>query len=405
MYAESAASRDRGNCTVGGATALCHEADIRRDSDLSYIQYNRSLYLNDSYKKGRATINGGLRFDRQFDYARPSSVPANRIIPDLLPAVDFAGADPPARYNNLSPRVGVTYDLRGNGKTVLKANTGRYWGLGIYTADTLQPTTATTLRYAWRDLNGDTSVQRNELDFARGFLTTPTSNYNPANPNAAATPGTVDPNLENDITDEVIVGFDHELIANFGVGANYIHRKYHQFQDTYRSDPRDLSSTYVPVTFTVACGNTVNGALTCEQPSYTGVYYQRPTAVGPLHPATNLRNNTQYNTYDGIELTARKRLAHKWMMNASIVHNRQRHYEPNADVDYLDPTNHAPIDRINGFESGTRNGEWVGKLNGLYQFPWGINVAGNFNAHNSFPFNPYILSPTRQSSSARSTCS
>jgi len=385
-------------CIVGGLAGPCNEANIRRDGELSYIQYNRSLYLNDSYKKGRATINGGLRFDRQLDYARASSVAANRIIPELLPSLKFNGADSGARFNNLSPRVGFIYDLRGNGKTVLKANTGRYWGLGIYTASTLQPTTATTLRYAWRDLNGDNAVQRNELDFAKGFLTTPSSNYNPANPSAAVTPATVDPNLKNDITDEVIVGVDHELMANFGVGASYIHRKYHQFQDTYRSDPGDVSSTYVPVTFTVACGNTVNGALTCAQPSYTGVYYQRPTAVGPLHSPTILRNNTQYNTYDGLEFTARKRLANKWMMTGSLVHNRQRHYEPNVNVDYLDPTNHLPIDRINGFESASRNGEWVAKLNGLYQFPWGINAAGNFNAHTNYPFNPYILSPTRQSS-------
>src|SRR5207245_6441381 len=115
-------------------TALCNEADIRRDSDFSYIQYNRSLYWNDSYRTGRVTINGGLRFDRQFDIARSASTAANRILPDLLPAIAYGGADSGAHYNNLSPRVGVTYDLRGNGKTVLKANTGRYYGLGMDTA-------------------------------------------------------------------------------------------------------------------------------------------------------------------------------------------------------------------------------------------------------------------------------
>src|SRR4029077_280142 len=104
--------------------------------------------------------------------------------------------------NNLSPRVGFTYDVKGDGKTVLKANGGRYYGLGMETASTLQPTTATTLRYAWGDLNGDNIVQRNELDFTKGFIATPPSNYNPSNPSAAVTPATVDPNLKNDITDE-----------------------------------------------------------------------------------------------------------------------------------------------------------------------------------------------------------
>src|SRR5207237_4573698 len=105
-------------CTDGVVTATVNEANIKRDAYSPYIHDNRSLYRNDSSKKGRATINGGLRFDRQFDIARPASVPANRILPDLLPSIAFAGADSGARYNNLSPRAGVTYDLRGNGKTV-----------------------------------------------------------------------------------------------------------------------------------------------------------------------------------------------------------------------------------------------------------------------------------------------
>ncbi len=398
---------NQGNCTVGGATAVCNEADIRRDSDFSYILYSRSLYWNDSYKTGRLTINGGLRFDRQFDIARAAATPANRILPDLLPAIKFAGADSGARFNNLSPRVGFTYDLRGNGKTVAKLITGRYYGLGMSTASTLQPTNATTLRYAWRDVNGDGNVQRSELDFVRGFLTTPSSNYDPANPSALTTPARVDPNLKNDITDELIFGLDHELMPNFGVGGSYIYRKYHQFQATYRTDPGDITATYVPVTFTGVCGN-----ATCSQPSYTGVYFQRPTA---LHTPTLLRNNGSSSTYNGIEFSARKRLANRWMLSGSIVRNNQKRFDPNpitlgADGvptgDYLDPTNHISItgaDYINGYEDSSRSGRWVGKLSGLFQFPWGINAAANYNGHTSFPLNTNIVSGNRTGSLGTAT--
>ena len=394
---------NQGNCTVGGVTALCNEADIRRDADTSYILYGRSLYFNDSYKKSRATINVGFRFDRQFDIARAATIPANVILPDLLPALNYPGADSGARYNNLSPRGGLTYDLRGNGKSVLKINAGRYYGLGMSTASTLQPTQSTTLRYAWRDLNGDNSVQRNELDFVRGFLTTPTSNYDPANPSAAVTPATVDPDLRNDKTDELILGFDHELMANFGVGVSYIYRKYSDLLGTYRT--QDFTEAYTLASFTATCGN----AATCGTQSFTGPYYQRPTA---LHAPTIYRNDTKYNTYNGLEFVARKRLANKWMMNGSVVWNHQRHFEPDANIDYLDPTNHAPVDLISGYESGGltlsnsagatgtspsvgRNAPVVGKLSGMYQFPWGINFAANFNGHSSFPYNPYILTGNR----------
>ena len=115
-------------------------------------------------------------------------VPCTDTASDGGCVVQFDGADSGVTYNNFSPRLGLTYDLRGNGKTVLKANFARYYGIGIYTAGTLSPTGSTTLRYGWSDRNGDLVVQRDELEFARGFLATPTSNYNPANPSAVTTP-------------------------------------------------------------------------------------------------------------------------------------------------------------------------------------------------------------------------
>src|SRR5215510_1781065 len=241
-----------GACTVAGVSYAagangCQEVDIRRDADYAYTLYSQSAYWNDSYKTGRATINVGVRFDHQYDLPTAASIPANRILPALLPAVNFAGVDSGARYNNLSPRLGFTYDLRGNGKTVLKANLARYYGLGMSTASRLEPTTSTTLRYAWRDVNNDTIVTANELDLSR-FLTTPSSNYNPSNPSAVTTPNTVDPNLCNDITDEAAVGVEHELAAAVGLSVFYYHRKYFDFQRLYRT--QDFSAAFVPVTFT-----------------------------------------------------------------------------------------------------------------------------------------------------------
>jgi hypothetical protein len=217
--------------------------------------------------------------------------------------------------------------------------------------------------------------------------------------------------MHNDITDELIFGVDHEVMANFGVGVSYIYRKYHDLLGAYRT--QDFAEGYAPATFTATCGN----AATCGTQTYSGIYYQRAVA---LHAQTILRNDTKYNTYNGVEFTARKRLAHKWMMNGSLVWNHQLHFEPDVNIDYLDPTNHAPIDLINGYESGGiglgstssgtnpnsggsttttasngRNAPVIGKLSGLYQFQWGLNFAANFNGHSSYPYNPYILTGNR----------
>jgi len=396
-----------GACTVGGVSyvagaAGCQEVDIRRDADYAYTLYNQSAYWNDSYRTGRATANVGLRFDRQYDIATSASIPANRILPDKLPAVSFAGVDSGARYNNFSPRFGFTYDLRGNGKTVLKTNVARYYGLGMSTASRLEPTTSTTLRYAWKDLNNDSVVQANELDLSR-FLTTPSSNYNPDNPSAVTTPSTVDPNLRNDITDEVAVGAEHEIASAVGLSVFYYHRKYSDFQRLYRT--QDFSSAFVPVPFSATCGN----PATCGTQTYTGVYYQRPGAVG-LNPAQILRNDGRYYTYDGLEISARKRLSRHYMISGSVVFNREREYLPQADRDYLDPTNIALTSGREGgslvqtttttwpVSSNLRQLPWVAKVGGMYQFPWLINAAANFIGQSGSPLNPYLQSPNRTSS-------
>lgn len=378
--------------TGGGATARIrasgqNEADITRDGDTNREMWQYSLYLSDAIKWNRATVTWGLRFDHQDDRAITSNIAANPILPDLLPAVDFKGADGDATYNNLAPRLALAYDLNGNGRTVLKASGARYYGLGIYTAGTVNPAGQTTLSYFWNDLNNDLFVQRNELDFARGFRSTPSANYDPANPSSVTTPNRIDGNLENDITDEFVASLDHELMRDFAVGISYIWRNYHNFQNSYRNVTPD---SYAPVTFTAPCGNTL-----CDAPSYTATYYQRATAVPT---GTVLRNDQASRSYNGLELTARKRFTHNWLMNSSFTwNNTLLHYESAADFSTsADPTNY---DKQNGHPSsgtsGINGSRWTAKLSGMYGLPWQMSVAAFWNLRDGTHFNRTIQSPNR----------
>ena len=301
--------------------------------------------------------------------------------------MNFTGADGGATYDNLAPRVGVAYDVKGTGRTVLKASAARYYGLGIYTAGSISPTGQTTLPYYWNDLNNDLFVTRNEIDFARGFRATPSANYDPNNPSSVVSPNRIDPGLENDITDEFVGGVDHELMADFAVGVSYIWRRYHNFQGDYRNATAD---SYAPVTFTAACGNSL-----CDQPSYTATYYQRPTA---LPTGTVLRNNEFTRDYNGIELTARKRFTNKWLMNSSYTWNSTVLDYPSV-TDFsttADPTN---FDFTNGADSGGLNGpRWTAKLSGMYALPWNMSVAAFYNLRDGLQFNRTILSPNRTGS-------
>ena len=378
--------------TGGGATARIrssgvNEADITRDGDTSREMWQYSVYFSDSYKAKRTTLTWGIRFDHQDDRAIAADIAANPILPDLLPAVKFTGADSGATYDDLAPRAALAYDLRGNGQTVLKASAARYYGLGIYTAGTISPTGQTTLSYFWNDTNGDRVIQRAELDFARGFRATPSANYDPSNPASVTTPAKVDPNLENDITDEFVASIDHELMPDLAVGVSYIWRKYHNFQASYRDV---TSGSYSPVTYVDACGNT-----SCSQPSYTGTYYQRADG---LPVATQLRNDDTYRDYNGIEITARKRFSNKWLMNSSFTLNNTVINYPRVE-DYstsADPTN---FDYINGSDSSGLNGaRWTAKLSGMYALPWNMSVAAFYNLRDGLQFNRTILTPNRTGS-------
>ena len=120
-------------------------------------------------------------------------------------------------------------------------------------------------------------------------------------------------------------------------------------------------------------------------------------------PSANVETNQAFNrSYNGVEVTARKRMANHWLMNTSFGYNSAiQNYDSSGS--YQDPTN---IANRNGYQydyltSGSGlgnvyvNAKWLYKLGGLYQLPYDVNVSGFFNARQGYPFEPFILSPTR----------
>jgi Carboxypeptidase regulatory-like domain len=372
----------------GGATArftngVPTEADLYRDSETEYGLYQVYGYLQNAYKRGRLTVNGGLRFDLNDDKALRSLVAANPILPDRLPAVQFEGADPGVAFFNWSPRAGLIWDLTGDGKTVAKMSGAIYWGTGITAASFVNPVSEVSLRFPWADLNGDRFVQRNELDLTR--LLSFTGNYDPLNPASPRSSNTVDPNLRNDRTDEFTVGLERELLPAFSVGAQYIYRNYPRYGNfTYRLGAP--SEEYVPVTLTFPCGN-----ASCREPQYSVTYFELPFQL----PGVGERRNQGFaRQYHGVELTARKRFGNRWMLNASAnVQTTTGHYQ-GPNVGYQDPTDIAQLD---GAQTGTANARWIGKLTGLYVLPWqDIGISGFLNMRDGYPFNRVVQTANRR---------
>jgi hypothetical protein len=374
---------ERGTRHTGGfATARLEdgvpvEADLHRDAAVAKGMRIWSLHANDSFDRARVRLNLGVRFDYQDDRALPISVPSNPIVPDWLPAVDFSGADSGVTYANVSPRLGVTYDVTGTGRTIAKASAAIYYGQGIFTAEELMPgADITTVRFPWRDLNNDRFVQRGELDLQRLLFFS--GNYDPGNPTSTSTPTTIDPNLDNDRTSEMLAAVEHELLPNMAVGVTYIWRRY----DRLTWSPRvGLSSDdYIPVTRSFSCGND-----TCEQSTYAITYYQLPFTI----PAADLLTNRDFHrTHHGWELTVRRRFTGRWMANGSLGFNDTRQHIR----DYEDPSNVRMFDNAQDNELNSR---WIAKLTGAYELPFGVRLAGFLHARQGYPFARTIRSPAR----------
>jgi hypothetical protein len=378
-----------GNTCATGTAAGC-AVSLTRDSHTIYRLTNVSAYVQDTLTHGKFTLQLGVRYDRNHDQALAADIPASPILPNLLPDVSFGGVDPGIVFNDFSPRVGLTYDLKGDGRTIARANYARYYGqVGTgAVAGQVNPLSSVTVRYPWWDINGDRVAQPNEVFPSGGNFANYQSlsgNWDPANPTAIGTKNTNDPNLKNDTTDEVIVGASREIGRGFAIDANYIWRRYDNFTSTFTNGI--TSDDYIATTITPTC--TVAGAR-CE--SVTAYY----PAFQPGGITTQLNTPNFHRSYNGFELSARKRMANRWMMNTSFSYNSIiQHYGPGS---YQSPNN---IDKRNGYQydystSGSGignvfvNAKWLFKLSGLYQAPFSFNVSAFYNARQGYPFEAAI---------------
>jgi hypothetical protein len=120
------------------------------------------LYAQDRWTIRRLTVDYGLRFDTLNWQVNAQSAPGGYWIG----ARSFEPVHDVPDWKDLSPRVGVAFDLFGNGKTAVKATASRYVSIeGVALTSNVNPitTTVNSATRTWTDVNGDFRPQDSEL--------------------------------------------------------------------------------------------------------------------------------------------------------------------------------------------------------------------------------------------------
>ena len=372
---------------VGSATGVVpFQADIYRDNLLNNDWWTYNGYLQDSYSRGRLRLNGGLRYDWQQSKWLGGCVPANVLVPELLPSqcegetmTDASTGKKIQSFSNWSPRISATYDLFGNGKTQVHGSGSYYYNTKITLANGLGGVNnLARLRWGpnlssgacnpnssgcWTDANHDGVIQVAELTGSPSY-----SSERFLNGIFVPVGNIVDPSAKIGRTREAVVGMQHELVQNLAVGVDFIYRKYDRGTTTYTIGYTpgpgydQLRAQYQPATYT----DPVTGLS--AQYYYICSGCSRPSGVGSV-----TMTNPNYQTYTGVDLTLNKRFSNRWQAAVALTIQDNPNYFPYGTAQFINPT---AIEFADGVSTIAK---YLFKAQGSYALPWDINVSGNFN--------------------------
>jgi len=308
---------------------------------------NGALYVQDSWRFGQVTLNPGVRYEH-FDMSIPAqSAPAGTWVG----ARDFPEQDGIVKWNTISPRIGFSWDVFGDGETAVKGGVSRYDRLeGITLVQPLNQRNIAFKTCPWSDNNHDLRAQNSEiaLDRCSGSL--------------VPSLGRVDPGLKRPHQWEYTVMAQRQVGRYTAVSIAYYGRR---FSDLYTTvNALVPPSSYTPVTIS----NPLGGQLT--------VYNQDPNTRGQVQ--NELRTIPSLKqTYNGVEFQVNTRLSRSTFFGGFTI---GRDYGDQDSGDLNNPNVAIFNQGAIGFDSPyqVRGGF-------SYQLPRGVQFAGSIREASGLP--------------------
>jgi len=313
----------------------------------SYVQ-DTAFFVQDKWAATRKlTINLGLRVEK-FRGWQPEVC---QVETQFVRGQCFAAIEDVPDWLDPSPRLGLIYDIHGDGRAAIKVGASRY-NIGTATGhiDRVNPVDVTNDTRSWIDANGDRIPQLSELGPSTGF------NFGTNNRYADG--------LKRPYSMEYFVEFDRQIARNT-VAAVGFH---------YRTNERLIGNRNVAIPTSAYTPIEVTERNSGRQVT---VYNLDPAFRGRFDVLWD--NFSELDTvYKGVDLRITKRLADRWMFSASGSFGRNE-----GDT--------FPTSDLNNPNFQFRTGAvgmdvpWMLKASGIYEAPYGVMVAANIQSYAGSP--------------------
>ena len=272
------------------------------------------MFVQDKWTINKLTLTGGLRFDWLSYYYPETPIGPGPLAPNRNFTLEQKES---VNWKDVTPRIGVAYDLFGNGKTAIKAAIGRY----VINADSgnstapANPTTAlalTTTR-AWTDANGNYSpdcsllnlqAQDNRASGGDFCGTVDNLNFGGRIPTRADDPATYNGWGTRAYNWEFSTSVQHEVAPRVAVEVGYFRRIFGNFVIT--DNLATVASDYTQFSITAPLDSRLPGGG-----GYTvgGLYDLNPNKVGQQNNLVTFSDN--YGKYiehwNGLDFTVNAR--------------------------------------------------------------------------------------------------
>lgn len=281
---------------------------------------------------GRLSLSGGLRFDRSearfpaiskgasgntIGVALGSSLIGAELGYNIYGKSTLAAWEKAIIWNSLSPRAGLSFDVVGNGRTVLKGSYARipeYLGLG-YSRDLAQLDPLASHDFTWydEDANGTISLTDTFSVVPYDFRVYKSEFFHQA----------VDPGLKAPVIQEWTAGLEQEIARDFTLSARYISRRNTNVIGHVLYDPSTMVHWWKvedsPEGWWVPFSTVVPG--TDGYPDVPVTLSLRSTTAPKFFE--RIENVPELEAeYRSLEFSFRKRMSHNWQLFGSLAWNR-----------------------------------------------------------------------------------